>query len=201
MRPCHYRQAGKARPSTEVVTVNGMPLTTETAESSKQAAGEQPEGGALRTRAPRPADGSAMWRLARDSGTLDLNSSYAYLLFARHFAATSRVAEIDGEPAGFVIGYLRPDAPDRLLIWQIAVAEHARGHGLAGALLDELFDSLEGARHMETTITPGNTASRRLFESFAERRGASITSSPWLEEQDFPDEHESESLYVISDVG
>ena len=57
-----------------------------------------------------------MWRLARDGGTLDLNTSYAYLLLARDFAATSRLAVRDGEGVGFVLGYLRPAAPETLFV-------------------------------------------------------------------------------------
>src|SRR5690625_7094638 len=41
-------------------------------------------------RSPDLSDGGGMWRVARDSRTLDLNSSYTYLLFARDFAATDR---------------------------------------------------------------------------------------------------------------
>src|SRR5690625_98964 len=55
-------------------------------------------------RSPALSDGGHMWRLARDSGALDLNTSYAYLLFARDFADTCRVAVVDGEVVGFEIG-------------------------------------------------------------------------------------------------
>ncbi|MGY5138554.1 diaminobutyrate acetyltransferase, partial [Streptomyces nigrescens] len=47
---------------------------------------EFPEGFKLDT--PRVEDGAAIWRIARDSKTLDLNSSYSYLLWCRDFAAT-----------------------------------------------------------------------------------------------------------------
>src|SRR5690625_7464568 len=78
-------------------------------------------------RSPDLSDGGGMWRVARDSRTLDLNSSYTYLLFARDFAATSRVAISAGEVVGFVIGYLRPEAEDRLFIWQIRSEERRVG--------------------------------------------------------------------------
>src|SRR5699024_7038668 len=91
----------------------------------------------IELRAPGIADGKHMWRLARDSQVLDLNTSYAYLLWARDFARTSVLATLDGAPAGFITGYMRPDAPDTLMIWQVAVDEASRGHGLAGRMLDE----------------------------------------------------------------
>ncbi|CAO0837892.1 L-2,4-diaminobutyric acid acetyltransferase OS=Streptomyces microflavus OX=1919 GN=ectA_1 PE=3 SV=1 [Streptomyces microflavus] len=59
-------------------------------------------------------DGAAIWRIARDSEVLDLNSSYSYLLWCRDFAATSAVARgEDGEPIAFVTGYIRPEPRPR----------------------------------------------------------------------------------------
>lgn len=93
----------------------------------------------IRIDRPGVADGAALWRIAGDSGTLDLNSSYSYLLWCRDFADTSVVARDEsGEPVGFVTGYVRPERPDTLLVWQVAVDEAHRGLGLAAALLDGL---------------------------------------------------------------
>ena len=76
---------------------------------------------------PAVADGAALWRIARDSKTLDLNSSYSYLLWCRDFAATSAVARDEtGQPVGFVTGYTRPERPRTLLVWQVAVDEAFR---------------------------------------------------------------------------
>lgn len=44
----------------------------------------------MRIDRPRPGDGPLLWRLARDSGTLDLNSAYSYLLWCRDFAGDVR---------------------------------------------------------------------------------------------------------------
>ncbi|SFP50112.1 L-2,4-diaminobutyric acid acetyltransferase [Amycolatopsis arida] len=151
---------------------------------------------------PAKSDGAALWRIARDSRKLDLNSSYAYLLWCQDFADTSVVARVDGEPVGFVIGYRRPTALDALLVWQVAVDSSQRGHGLAGRLLDALFTPLVngapgGVRFLDTTITPDNEASIRLFESFAKRWSADLTRTPLFAAADFPDEHEPEDLYRI----
>lgn len=82
-----------------------------------------------------------MWRIARDSQALDLNSSYSYLLWCRDFAGTSVVARgEDGGPIGFVTGYVRPERPQTLVVWQVAVDDEHRGRGLAGAMLDGLTD-------------------------------------------------------------
>lgn len=163
-----------------------------------------PEG--LRLDRPGVADGAALWRLARDSRTLDLNSSYSYLLWCRDFAGTSAVArDGEGRPVGFVTGYVRPERPDTLLVWQVAVDAAQRGRGLAGALLDGLTARV-GLRHplttVETTITPGNTASERLFASFAARHGAPVGREVLFAAGQFPDgPHDPEVLYRIGPLG
>lgn len=155
----------------------------------------------VRIVAPALVDGGGMWRVARDSGELDLNSSYAYLLFARDFAATCRVARAAGEVVGFVLGYRRPAEPDCLFVWQIAVDESHRGRGLAGRLLDDLVDTAGAtgapATHLETTITDDNAASRRLFARFAHQRQAEHAVTPLLETAHFPEDHSPERLHRI----
>jgi L-2,4-diaminobutyric acid acetyltransferase len=148
---------------------------------------------------PSVRDGAALWRIARDSGKLDLNSSYAYLMWSRDFADTSIVARDGGEVVGFVIGYRRPEAPSTAVVWQVAVDSSQRGRGLAGKMLDELFSRLTAGdtRYLETTVTPDNTASIALFSSFAKRWSAEMTESRLFAASDFPDEHEPEQLYRI----
>ncbi|MER6122640.1 diaminobutyrate acetyltransferase [Streptomyces sp. NPDC001795] len=162
---------------------------------------EMPEG--PRIDRPEVADGATLWRIARDSETLDLNSSYSYLLWCRDFAGTSAVAraEPDGRPVGFVTAYLRPDRPRTLLVWQVAVDAAHRGHGLAARLLDGLTARVaheHGVTGIETTITPGNTASERLFTSYARRHGAALEREVLFEARQFPDgSHDPEVLYRI----
>ncbi len=145
-------------------------------------------------RPPTLADGGHMWRLARDSGALDLNTSYAYLLFARDFAGTCRVAEVDGEVVGFVLGYRRPAETETLFVWQVAVDPALRGRRLAGRLLE---DVAADARYVEATITADNTASQRLFTRFAQERGAELIRSDLFAAHHFPDGHDAEGLVRI----
>lgn len=149
--------------------------------------------------APRASDGAALWRIARDSETLDLNSSYSYLLWCRDFTDTSVVARIDGEPVGFVTGYLRPTTPDTLMVWQVAVDGAQRGKGLAAALLDGLLHRVIplGVRYLETTVTEDNTASNRLFDSLAGRWSVREQRTELFGANDFPDGHAPEFLYRI----
>lgn len=155
--------------------------------------------------APRLEDGAALWRIARDSRTLDLNSSYSYLLWCRDFAATSVIArDQGGEAVGFITGYVRPRRPQTLVVWQVAVDEAARGRGLAAAMLDGLAARVAeevGIDGIETTVTPDNTPSNRLFTSFAERHGAPVEKEVLFDAGVFPESgHEPEVLYRIGPV-
>lgn len=144
---------------------------------------------------PRLEDGRHLWRIARDSKTLDLNSPYSYVLWCRDFAATSVVARADGEIRGFVTGFDRPERPGTLFVWQVAVDAAWRGRALAGRMLANLAD--RGFRYVEATVTPDNTASDRLFAAFARDRGAELRRTPLMDGDLFPGDHEPERLYRI----
>lgn len=152
---------------------------------------------------PDSTDGPQLWRLARDSGVLDMNSSYAYLLWCREFASTSAVARTEGAVVGFVTGFRRPEAPDTVMIWQVAVDPGQRGRNVGGRMLNAIVDRLSprGVRWMHTTISPGNEASIRLFTALARDRGTEIERRELFAPEDFPAEepgdHEAEDLYVI----
>lgn len=170
----------------------------------------------IRIDAPRVEDGAAIWRIARDSEVLDLNSSYSYLLWCRDFAATSVVARdtasgadeasdgtpgTAGAPIGFVTGYVRPERPEALVVWQVAVDRAHRGKGLAGTLLDALTRRVteeQGITSVETTVTPDNTASDRLFHAYSERHGATLEREVLFDGNLFPEGgHQPEVLYRI----
>lgn len=145
-----------------------------------------------------------MWRIARDSGELDLNSPYSYVMWCRDFSATSVVARdpsvrADGTPVGFVTGFRRPEAPDTYFVWQVAVDEAARGRGLGRRMLDDLGDRMvaAGCRFLEATVTPDNVASERLFRSFALSRGAALERGELFGADHFPGDHEPEMLFRI----
>jgi L-2,4-diaminobutyric acid acetyltransferase len=148
---------------------------------------------------PRLDDGRELWRLARDSRTLDVNSAYTYVLCCRDFAATSVVARSADGVCGFVFGFARPARPDTLFVWQVAVDAAQRGRGLAGRMLDYLADDRYG--YVEATVTPDNTASDRLFSSFARARNATLERTPLFGAELFPGDHEPEVLYRIGPLG
>lgn len=148
-------------------------------------------------RPTRLGDGAAMWQFIADHGGLELNTAYAYLVLADDFADTCIVAEDGQELAGFVLGYRPPTRPDTLFVWQVGVSPTHRGQGLARRMILALLDRM-GASYLEATVTPSNTASRRLFRSVAEARGTTCDVSEYLTEGHFPEQgHEAEEKFRI----
>lgn len=151
-------------------------------------------------RSPRATDGAAMWRLAEESGSLDLNSAYSYLILCRHFSSTCLVAETENVLVGFLTGYLLPEQPDTVFVWQIAVAPQARRTGLGRRMVESLLDRLgpSGIRYLQATVTPSNEASRNLFRSIARNHGVGCEESEFFPAALFPDRgggaHEPEML-------
>jgi L-2,4-diaminobutyric acid acetyltransferase len=149
---------------------------------------------------PEVSDGVGCWRLAEDTGVLDVNSRYAYLLWCRDFAATSVVARRGGDVIGFVTGFRRPEEPSTLVVWQVGVAAAARGQGVGAAMLDALFDRVPDVDHLEATVTPDNTGSIALFSRFAERRGAPVRNAELFGAELLGPDHAPEILFRIGPV-
>lgn len=150
-------------------------------------------------RPARPDDAAAIWRALPDIGNLERNSAYAYLLLCSHFAETSLVAEQGGEVAGFVLGYRPPVQPTAMFVWQVGVAPQARGHGLAGRMLDAVL-ALPGCRdvkYLTATVSPDNAASLALFRGFARRHGVPCEEAPCFPGKLFPEPHPDENLLRI----
>lgn len=160
----------------------------------------------LHLRVPEAEDAPKLHRLVAACPPLDANSLYCNLLHCTHFASTSVAATmISGTPGddrllGFISAYIPPGQPDTLFVWQVAVAAEARGQGLAGRMLTSLLErpACAQVRYVDTTITPGNQASWALFESWASRRGASVSKSLHFEcNRHFEGRHDDEHLLRI----
>lgn len=157
------------------------------------------EAGRIQIRAPLAEDGSLIWKLVADSGNLDVNSAYCYMLLCEYFRDTCLVAEEDGTIVGFVSAFLRPDRRDTLFVWQIAVAGAHRGRGIARTLLHKLVNgkACRSVRTVEATVSPSNTASRRLFASLAETLACAHTVTKGFPSSFFPQEHSHEEEPLI----
>jgi L-2,4-diaminobutyric acid acetyltransferase len=154
-------------------------------------------------RAPRTEDGAAVWRLIRSCKPLDDNSLYCNLLQCDHFGDTCVAAEraSDGALVGWVSGYLLPDDPQTLFVWQVAVDESAQGQGVAGKMLSALMEreACTDVHRLKTTITRDNAASWALFRSFARRQGGALRSEPYFRKDDhFDGAHVTEHMVTIA---
>jgi L-2,4-diaminobutyric acid acetyltransferase len=151
-------------------------------------------------RKPEVSDGSKIFGLVEACKPLDRNSVYSYLLLCHHFAETCVVAEDEGDIIGFLSGYRPPDREEVFFVWQVAIAPHLRGRGFGKLLLKEALKrpAARGCSFLETTITPSNEPSQRLFTSLARDLKARCTVVSCFSGEDFGEEnHEAEHLFRI----
>ncbi|SHG91279.1 diaminobutyrate acetyltransferase [Pollutimonas bauzanensis] len=134
-------------------------------------------------RAPGKTDAAGIHRLVADCPPLDLNSVYTYLLLSEHFAGTCVLAGSGDALEGFVSGYVLAQRPDVLFVWQVAVHERARGKGLGLRMLRHLLrrPGLAAVQYVETTVSPGNLASRGMFAGLARGLAAGMREEPFFE--------------------
>jgi ribosomal protein S18 acetylase RimI-like enzyme len=76
-------------------------------------------------------------------------------------------AEMGGAVAGLAWGRIERSDRHRAYLFQMWVAPEHRGHGVGRALVDAVaaWAASRGARSLELTVTCGNTAAIRLYES------------------------------------
>ncbi|MDG6777470.1 diaminobutyrate acetyltransferase [Thiomicrorhabdus sp. zzn3] len=154
-------------------------------------------------RHPLLADGKAIYELIRRSPPLDLNSRYLYFLQASHFADTCVIAESEQRIVGFISAYFKPNEPDNLFVWQVAVDETMRGRGLGVKLLEELvaLQNNSELNRISATISPSNIASQKLFARFASQHGYQVHKESYIEAEQFgEDAHEAEELYTLTRI-
>ncbi len=155
---------------------------------------------ALRINAPGPEHGVAVHDLVAACPPLDRNSLYANLLQCSHFAPTCALAQQGDEVVGWVSGYIPPAAPTVWFLWQVAIAPTLRGQGLAQRLIADILarPACAGVRFLETTITPDNEASWRLFRGVAKRLGAPMAHEVGFDrDRHFAGRHDTEMLVRI----
>ncbi|MDW4498743.1 diaminobutyrate acetyltransferase [Sulfitobacter sp. D35] len=151
-------------------------------------------------RTPTAEDGSLVWQLVRDCKPLDENSMYCNVIQCDHFGDTCVLAEMDNQPVGWISAYIRPDDPETLFVWQVAVSPLARGRGLGRKMLLDLVgrDACAGVTQIQTTITRDNNASWGLFTGFAERHGADMEREAHFTSEDhFDGTAKTEHLVTI----
>ena len=157
-------------------------------------------GSAITIRTPKREDGAGVWKLISDTASLDDNSMYCKLLPCSHFSATCAIAEMDGEVVGWVSGYIPPESADTYFVWQVCVAEKARGKGLAKRLINAVLARKVCAdvTRVQSTITKDNKASWALFGSIADTLDTDLARKPHFKREDhFAGLHDTEFLVDI----
>lgn len=150
-------------------------------------------------RKPSAHDGQALHDLVRQSAPLDENSLYCNLLQCHIWADTAIVAVLDEQIIGAVTGFRKPEDPGTVFIWQVAVSPAHRGFGLGQQMLERLVERLKSSLTMiETTISPGNTASEHTFSNLGEAYGVGTSTQVLFDSAThFGGEHPSEVLWQI----
>lgn len=152
-------------------------------------------------RRPTASDGAKVWELVRDTGSLDLNSPYCYMLLGDYFNDTCMIAVQGQDIVGFLSAFRSPRNPETLFVWQVAVASSHRRQGIARAMLEGILNqpACRGVRFIEATVSPSNIASRRLFLGYAEEKSIPSTVTVGYGADMFPDGtvQEDEPLFVI----
>ena len=152
-------------------------------------------------RKPNVQDGAAVWKLIKDTGVLDLNSSYCYLMLSHYLDDTCVLVEgQDSEVVGFISAFVLPARPDTLFVWQVAVSETMRGQGIGTAMLQNLLlrPVCQPVRHIETTVTADNRASEAMFRRLAASLDANLEIRTGFTPDLFPGSgHEHERLISI----
>jgi len=149
---------------------------------------------------PSAADAPEVHALISRCKPLDLNSTYAYLLLCHHFADTCVAARRGRDLVGFISGYMLPTDLRTFFVWQVAVDPEARGARLGAQMLRHLLarDAASEIRYLETTVSPSNTASRRMFQRFADLIDAPIDEQMLFDRDAFGyEDHEEEVLLKI----
>ena len=146
------------------------------------------------------SDGEMIWNLIRETGGLDINSSYCYFMLGEYFSATCAKA-IDGDSGeilGFLSAFIKPCTSNCLFVWQVCVSSKAQGLGIAKRMINYILTSTPEIKFIETTIGPSNKASDALFRAIAKMHDARVSTSVFLDHNEFTlGAHETELLYKI----
>ena len=149
-------------------------------------------------RNPTIDDAAEMWQIAKDT-SLDLNSSYSYLMMAELFSETCIVVEHNSKIVAFVTGFEFKKTPDTLFIWQVAVLPKFRKEKLAQRMIQQLVTNTN-SKYVQATIEEANVASFSLFESIAKKFETKFQKEVGFEEEYFPDDHNSETLIRVGPI-
>jgi len=157
-------------------------------------------------RKPDKEDGAQVWELIKGTSSLEADSPYSYLMWCELFSETSVIAYEEGnqeKPVGFISGFIHPEKPDTLFIWQTAIDEAQRGRELVKRMLYNLLnrDCCEKIQYAETAESSSNILSGNLAIELARKFNLDYKISRYFESEHFPkrkkEENEVEWLYRV----
>ena len=115
---------------------------------------------------------------------------YLPRLWLQHFTGTSWVAEgPDGRLAGFLIGFISPDHPDRAHVHMIATDPNRRRRGIGRELVRRFSSDVAaaGVRRVTAVTWPGNRTSLSFHRGIGFRVDDGPGSTPIYGTPAFPD--------------
>jgi L-2,4-diaminobutyric acid acetyltransferase len=147
---------------------------------------------------PTKKNGSAVAKLIRCCPTLDLNSTYHYLIQSHYFSKPCSIAFDNKKVVAFVSGFINSSKNNSLFIWQVAIDENYRGKELGIELIEFILNQNKNLDSIETTVTKNNISSRRMFQKICEKYKSRISELILFDkEKDFANKHDSEMLIKI----
>jgi L-2,4-diaminobutyric acid acetyltransferase len=148
---------------------------------------------------PSLSDVSTVFELVKNSGALEVNTEYSYLLIAKHFSQTSAICTENGDVVGYMSGYRLPENPAVLFVWQIAVDSNYRGRGIAKRLILDVLNRPQNREvsYVQATVADSNNASAALFKSLATQLECDFSSAEYFKAEHFSECHEAEPLLSV----
>ena len=156
----------------------------------------------LRFRRPVEADHPTIVRLVDEWWAGQRVRDQLPRLWFRHFSGTSWIAETgDGDLAGFVIGFVSPDRPERAVLHMVGVDPNRRRRGVGRSLYERFSDDAArlGAHQIEAACWPANRAAIGFLQALglvadSGPGSQSLYGSPAFADYDGPGE--DRAIYV-----
>lgn len=154
-------------------------------------------------RPPTLRDAARIFALAPQRGTPAQDSCYAFILLCSHFSDTGIVAEVNGDVAGYALGYRPPIRRDDAFVWHLGVADGQDRAELIPRLLEELLArrANRDARFLCITASPDDQALRDELQMVARRLGTRCAVEACFPAELFAGEHPGETLLRVGPIG
>lgn len=148
---------------------------------------------------PSIEDAPYIYQLAQQTPQLDSYPEYFYLLWCRDFKNTSLIVKKNNYIEGFIIGYMRPNEPSTLLIWQQAMDKRILNKGVGIKLLHKLTNTCKalGTKHIEATISPENKSAERTLIGISRLLDTNIEKKEIFSQSHFNESHHEEILVRV----